>query len=76
MGKRRTVIENVLKIIDGLQIENLGLKIKATHTLFDPDQRIRDLPLFAVASEPENLIVALSGAPAPDLMTSTSIRKS
>ncbi len=61
MGNRRLVLTTIQGALDGTVVSGLPLTIKATNTLFDPDQRINDFPLFSVVSEPENILVSLMG---------------
>jgi len=60
-SKRRTILTKLKDAIDGLAVTGLPLTINAITTPFDPVQRKADFPLFGIVSEPETILVSLSG---------------
>jgi len=60
-SKRRIIILALKDAIDQLAVTGLPLTITAITTPFDPLQREDDFPLFGIVSEPETVLVSLSG---------------
>lgn len=59
MGARRVVLETLKDQIDGLRLRNY--RVTAVNRLFVPDENRKNLPMFSIATEPENISVKLGG---------------
>ena len=64
MGKRRTVLTNLRDVLNEPSIVVSGYTAQFVIKLFDVAQRQKDLPLFSILTEPENLDISLSGVSA------------
>ena len=64
MGKRRIILTNLRNVLNDPRIIVSGYAARFVIKLFDVSQRQKDLPLFSILTEPENIEISLSGTQA------------